>query len=382
MALVSSPNLLPNMDTPHTIINICNPFDLNDDKYEAKYIKHTTLNIFLRKTEQLSIFLKFQIKMNINIWKSSGLKIRILHCLLIFLYFVVSIDFIRLPWFILAKYSTEDTGPLLAKCFFLYLKIYPNMLAINILWNRQYFIRLLGEFASYIPVNQCEKHIAKYNKMGIFQIAFNIWLIVALCFIIHILLPIVLQEPEYFLGVMGFPLTRKSRLFEFILMINFLTQVLANLITLPNNVMILVLLPYITDEFKCLSDELENMMEKMHQGNRGIFVTRNHCSKTIYEIINQHGRLCHLLKFVNAISKGGGGISIFTFILICCTIAYEIANQLVTGNGYILQIVTGILTALACLVVIFKGLQINFCVSTHVLILTFPVTLNATSNPI
>lgn len=339
-----------------------------------------TLNIFLDKIEQLSIFLRFPSKMTVNKWKSSGLKERTLYCLLLLLYCVFITDFIRLPWFIIAKCSSENTGSLLAKSSLLLVKIVPNMLAINALWNRYCLVQFLQEFRIFIPVNQSEKYFSKYNKMGMFQIKFHTCLGILLCFTIQIMLPVVLKEPEYFLDVLSFPLTRKNELFEFILIINFIIHLLGHILMMLFNILLFTAILIFIDEFKFLSDKLTNISEKMNREYKGIFFTHIHCNKIITQIIDQHGKLCNLLKVLNAVNKVGCGISILSFITICCVILYAIANNLVTRNGYVLQITFGVLTALAFIIYAYKGIQVNFNVSIGIdNALFFSTELNASA---
>lgn len=350
------------MESHYSDFDTCHSVYIDYDIYQSKSIKETVFNTFLEKLQRFTILCRFPPEINIKIWKSSTLKTRILYCIIFLIYIIVISEIIRFPWFIFKYYSTEDTRSLLAKIFLLSLKFFPGICAIFIIWNRQQFNSLIKEFGTYIPANQNTENMTKYKQVGMLYSKIQIALNVLVILVTQTLLPMLLNENIPFLDVLAFPVSRKSELYIYMLILNFITGVFTYILIGSNNILLYLTLKVLIDEFKYLSEKLEKIFRRMRTGHIEVSVVRSNYNNLIYQIINQHGILCDLLKIINRIFQSIYTITIIFFVFNCCLMAYDIANNVVTENGYILQITFGIMAMLHCLTAIQKSLQVNFYV--------------------
>ncbi|XP_036361414.1 uncharacterized protein LOC118764605 isoform X1 [Octopus sinensis] len=323
-----------------------------------KIINESPFKAYLWKLRRLAIVCSIPSKMSLEIWKKSEVKTRILFLCLPLIYLIPAFDTLRFIWFIVASYTSKNTEYILGKCFMLMMKMCPGILTVIVTWKRSHVNALIDDIQNYILISPSNILKKRSNKCG----TCNILMIICITFILsstnQIILPTTLSDPQYFMEVSGFPLSRENKLFTFMLIMNFTTDLWNAMLFMPLAELRDALTSIVIEEFKCLSKTLRETIPDIQDAKGKIIQRRINFNEKLDEIINQHTRLGLLMKGMNSVFEFCNGTIVLLFLIICCIISYEIANELVYQKGYVIQIAMGIMTALYCLYLIYIGLVV------------------------
>ncbi|XP_036361415.1 uncharacterized protein LOC118764605 isoform X2 [Octopus sinensis] len=323
-----------------------------------KAVKETSLNEYIQKLKHVAIVRYVPSKFNLEIWKNSTLKTRMLYLCLLGLYLVPLIDNFRIAWFIVEHLLSNDGGDALAKFLVMFIKLFSTTTALIIIWKRDDINHLLQEYEDYVPLHQDERFMEKYYKFGMRYLKSNVCLNFLSCFVFQLIFPVVFQDPLYLLDILTFPVLRDSNLYLLMLIISFLSSIFSLFIYLPYIAIEGIFESFFIDEYNYLSEIFRNFIHQ--QGNRKHMLEEHaNRSEGLIELINQHAKLCRLLNIANKVFQFLTAVILFLHMINLCAIAYELSNNLVTAKSYTFQIAPAAMSATFCVCRLYSGIKIN-----------------------
>lgn len=342
---------------------------IRPSRNSPKIVNDRTFKENLEKIRGLAFTCSIPSRMCLEIWKKSDLKTRILYLCLPLSYLIPAFDILRFIWFIVDSYLSNNNEYILGKSYILMTRIFSAILPLIAIRKRSNFNTLIDDLQKYNPKCQTKKLSDICQKIGSRSILITACMKALLAATFQIILPLTLIDPEYFMEVLGFPLSRQNNFFTFMLIMNFSTDIWNSMLFLPFEKISDVLTPIFIEEFKYLSDALKKSIKEIQVDEVQILRRRKYLNELLTEIINQHDRLSRLSKKANSVFQNCNGIIVSFLLIICCMVSYEIANKLIYQSGYILQVFAGIATALYISYLIHKGVEYNSSVSISFLYL-------------